>query len=670
VDVITDFTPRVRATTLYVNETGSGGAYTSIQDAINAAFPGDSVFVYNGSYYENVRVTKTINLTGEDRNSTLIDRMGNGADVYVFADWANITGFTISNSGAAGSDAGVSISNAANITISYCNISNNDLGIDINSNNNNIIGNIISNNTEDGLRLNSIGNNITGNIIYSNGRAGLVLDSTSDNNITNNVISSNNDAGIAIIHSIETNFKGNTMIDDGILINGITLEHWNTHNIDFSNTVNGKPVRYIKNQTGGIVPPGGVANCSNMVIEYQDLTYTSVGITLGFSSNNSITSNNVSNNSIGIRLYNSNYNNISNNRASQNYRDGIYLTDSDYNTITNNNCSINDEYGVYLRYSNRNIVVNNTANLNYERGIFLAVSQYNYINKNTANFNKLYGIYLHNANENIISENLIYSNPNYGLYMQDALDNSFYYNNIINNTNQASDDGTNLWNNTYPSGGNYWSDYIGIDNFKGPNQDVPGSDGIGDTNYSIDLNSIDYYPLMEPFQNYVILKQGWNLNSIPLIQQDQNLIKVLNTIDGLYDAVQWYDSTNTNDPWKHNKVGKPMGNDLNELNETLSFWIHITNPGDTIFLYNGTHPTSNQTIQLHPGWNMVGYPSLTSYNRTEGLNNLTFDDQVDAIWSYDASTQKWEKMGESDYFQIGKGYYIHAKSECEWEVPL
>ena len=67
---------------------------------------------------------------------------------------------------------------------------------------------------------------------------------------------------------------------------------------------------------------------------------------------------------------------------------------------------------------------------------------------------------------------------------------------------------------------------------------------------------------------------------------------------------------------------------------------------------------------------MVGYPSLTTYNRTEGLNNLAFNNQVDTIWSYDATTQKWEEMGESDYFEIGKGYYIHAKSECEWEVPL
>jgi hypothetical protein len=117
-------------------------------------------------------------------------------------------------------------------------------------------------------------------------------------------------------------------------------------------------------------------------------------------------------------------------------------------------------------------------------------------------------------------------------------------------------------------------------------------------------------------------------------------------------------------------MSKPYGNDLFELNESMGFWIHIINPGDTIFLYNGTQPTENQTITLQKGWNMVGYTSNTNYNLTEGLNNLTFDDQVDAIWTYDASSQKWNEMGESDYFELGRGYYIHTKAKCEWEVPL
>jgi parallel beta-helix repeat protein len=173
-----------------------------------------------------------------------------------------------------------------------------------------------------------------------------------------------------------------------------------------------------------------------------------------------------------------------------------------------------------------------------------------------------------------------------------------------------------------------------------------------------------------PPENCTTLKHGWNLISIPLIQVDQDLTKVLESIDGWYDVVQWYDRSDAACPWKHYKTGKPFGNDLSELNETMGIWIHITQPGDTIFVYNGSQPTISQQITLQPGWNLVGYPSLTGYNRTEGLNNLTFGDQVDAIWSWDAAGQMWDEMGESDHFIIGRGYYIHTKTKCEWEVPL
>jgi uncharacterized repeat protein (TIGR01451 family) len=170
--------------------------------------------------------------------------------------------------------------------------------------------------------------------------------------------------------------------------------------------------------------------------------------------------------------------------------------------------------------------------------------------------------------------------------------------------------------------------------------------------------------------DYIILKQGWNLISIPVIQNDQSLTKVLENISGYYDAVQSYNKSYSADPWKHYKVGKPYGNDLVDINEKMGFWIHITEPGDTLFFYNGTKPTVNQTIDLLPGWNLMGYPSPTTYNRTQGLNNLTFDIDVDSIWTYNAETQKWEELGETDYFEPGRGYWVHAKTICIWEVPL
>jgi hypothetical protein len=55
-----------------------------------------------------------------------------------------------------------------------------------------------------------------------------------------------------------------------------------------------------------------------------------------------------------------------------------------------------------------------------------------------------------------------------------------------------------MWDTGYPSGGNYWDDYDGTDQYRGPYQNVTGTDGIGDTPYTIDMNNIDRYPLISP----------------------------------------------------------------------------------------------------------------------------------------------------------------------------
>jgi hypothetical protein len=63
----------------------------------------------------------------------------------------------------------------------------------------------------------------------------------------------------------------------------------------------------------------------------------------------------------------------------------------------------------------------------------------------------------------------------------------------------------NFWDDGYPSGGNYWSDYSGVDKFSGPYQNKTGSDGIGDAPYSIDQNNVDRYPLMSPWKPITLL---------------------------------------------------------------------------------------------------------------------------------------------------------------------
>jgi parallel beta-helix repeat protein len=216
------------------------------------------------------------------------------------------------------------------------------------------------------------------------------------------------------------------------------------------------------------------------------------------SSSNTITNNNASNNAYsGICLYmNSDDNTITNNTASNNAY-GIALVFSDDNTIANNNAS-NNNCGIFLdTYSTINTIVNNTASSNYDYGIYLNQSNSNTIANNTV-LNNGDGIYLQGSDSNTIANNTA-SNNNYGIYLKSSSNgNIIFHNNIIGNAIQAFDDTNddNQWDNGYPGGGNYWSDYGGFDEYGGPNQDILGSDGIGDINYSIDLNSQDNYPLM------------------------------------------------------------------------------------------------------------------------------------------------------------------------------
>ena len=58
-----------------------------------------------------------------------------------------------------------------------------------------------------------------------------------------------------------------------------------------------------------------------------------------------------------------------------------------------------------------------------------------------------------------------------------------------------------VWDGGYPTGGNYWEEYSGTDEFSGPDQDEPDADGIGDTAY-IDEDElvVDRYPLMMPVE--------------------------------------------------------------------------------------------------------------------------------------------------------------------------
>ena len=217
--------PVSNGNTLYVGGSGEGN-YSKIQDAIDNASNGDTVFVYNGTYYENIVVDKTINLIGEDKNKTSIDGQGNGNVVEIYAQLTTLSGFSIKNNNNETLRDGIVIFSNNNIVINN-KILNNSIGITVWGINNTFSYNKISENFK-GLYVLNSSNNIIENIIYSNEGFGIDLGMSTCNIILKNEIS-NNRNGISLSYS-----DNNTISYNFIWNNSEGIPNYKSHNNNFS----------------------------------------------------------------------------------------------------------------------------------------------------------------------------------------------------------------------------------------------------------------------------------------------------------------------------------------------------------------------------------------------------------------------------------------------------
>jgi len=296
------------------------GNFSTIQEAVDDSTSGDTVMVSGGPYYECVYIhDERISLIGTNHPEINASNCGgNAVDIGAWADDCLIQGFELT--GASGIyKAGVSAGSHGN-TIKNNILVNNFSGIHLEgSNNNTVTGNQLNNNKW-GIHVDYCqGNEIQDNE-FSNENLGINLEGYSGNNIANN------------------EFTG-----DGLIV------HDSYPNTVEGNTVNGKPLVYLQDKSNIVVPsPAGQViciNCSNITIQDQDLSNTSVGVELVKTQNVIIQRNNISNGEHGIILREANNTEIKDNTISGNDNYGLLLRDSNNNTIYNN--YISNEVNVY-----------------------------------------------------------------------------------------------------------------------------------------------------------------------------------------------------------------------------------------------------------------------------------------------------------------------------------
>jgi len=332
--------PTSRGNWLYVGGSGPGN-YTKIQDAINDSSAGDTVFVYDDSspYYENVVINKSINLIGENQETTVID--GNGGFIVVFltemafVEYVAVNGFTIQNGGIGiDYDTGINNINMQSLLLNrkytssagfYNNtLINNEIGIEVGWGSENVF--------------------LYNNKITTNKKA-IVLDNCYfDNDIYENTIV-DNDYGICLYNS-----PVNYIIENSIISNkndGIALSYSDSNTITRNTIIN---------NTNGI----NLSNSDNNFIDYNQVRYNYFSVFLYYSHSNDINKNVITENTLGICLLESSRNDIQGNTLENNEYAISLVLFSEQNKIIGNTIKSNSIRGLSLDgYCDENIIHKN-----------------------------------------------------------------------------------------------------------------------------------------------------------------------------------------------------------------------------------------------------------------------------------------------------------------------
>jgi len=303
---------------------------------------------------------------------------------------------------------------------------------------------------------------------------------------------------------------------------------------------------------------GITLSSNNVTIRNTNIQGFWNGIYLNSSKWDIISANNLTNNEWGIYFLNCSCNAIVGNNLIDNWG-GIYVGSSSHNILEANYIDFKNKdggiYGIYLDSGNYpgscsyNTIFRNTITRIREVGaITLYLASNNLIKQNF--ITRGHGIWLWWGSENntIIQNSINMSAPE-GYYWHMEISrssgNKFYYNNFIANKDQISIyESTNVWDNGYPGGGNYWSNYTGVDSFSGPYQDQLGSDGIGDAPYVIDKYNKDRYPLMKPLSPpppaYPLAEWIESPNYTPADERNITYI-VIHVMDGYFEGtIDWF----------------------------------------------------------------------------------------------------------------------------------
>jgi len=359
--------------TLYVGGTGEGN-YSSIQDAIDNASIGDTVFVYDDSspYDESITIDNSIILNGENKETTIIT-----------------SNFPIT----------VILLKGSGITVSNFTIK----------------GEII-------YGISSYGENIHNNTIQDNifdgPDNGIEIRECSNYKVLNNIFL-NRDSGISIGRSsIDAKVINNSFIGTGLEVGRYSYKPIITI-MEIGNIINGKPLVFLQDESNKVIDGGAgqviILGCNNITIKNQEIESVNKGICVLWSSNIMIENNSILSCIQGIE---------------------VIMSEDNCFVIIRNNYIRSCYEGCYLRYSRLCNIINNSIILSIGNnfifngfGIYLYDSHYCNISKNKIKMTGI-SIVLQRSSNNILWKNDISKFADIGIELISSNYNKIYYNNF------------------------------------------------------------------------------------------------------------------------------------------------------------------------------------------------------------------------------------------------
>jgi len=283
----------------------------------------------------------------------------------------------------------------------------------------NLSDNTLSNCRQNGILVeggsgNSVfSNNAKNNSAYSGGYAGIKFEATEGGTLTSNDCSEN-EYGIYLYRSANVTLRKNSLHDNvyNFRAYGDYLYQF-IHDIDTSNTVNGKAIYYLVNKNGESFNPsdaGYIVLVSAEGVTLRDIAMKGSemeAIVFAYTHNCVLDNLNISSFKDGIYFRYTERTLLKNSEIHNIQRDGLFCRDVENTTIQNCRFYNTGDHGAYIVESTYSSILDSTFS-NTSTGIYLKESAHISVRNNTITEQSTSGIYLSRSENSTIAGNTVF----------------------------------------------------------------------------------------------------------------------------------------------------------------------------------------------------------------------------------------------------------------------